>query len=308
MTTRKSKRPGNELKPSVVEEWDFSDCPEDELELCCHYEYSRERDGVKAQVAKLRDPEHQPNRPYPGDAAYYQEQWFTKFFGLFNEFPDKPWLAISAADRYARVKQCARWDTPFLSVCPERLENDEGVYPYFPMDVGTFVVHSVHAVEVDWTASNDALKKAFDQWLTDNRPRYATHLDQTGRVSDRELLKYLGAYRLLRCAENQWEIAKGWAEKFGRGTDWTPLYSDERAYKRAKGQAKHLIEKGVALTPAASLIQKLELSKLAAVEKARAAVRISQMKRGEIRKLNQQKAEAALAEILKNFQREEGGA
>ena len=229
MLGRKSKRSTTDMKPPAIEEWDFSHCPEDELKDCVRYEYSREREEVRARVAKLRDPKHISDNPYPGDAVYYYDQWFSTFFRLFAEFPGTPWLKIKPADRRARVKECAKWDSPFMSVYPERLQNDDDLYPCFPMDVGASVVHSVHAVEVDWTASNDALKKAFDQWLIDNRPKHDIQLDQTGRVSDRELLKYLGAYRLLRDAANDWETANTWADELGHGTRWTPRYSDGRA-------------------------------------------------------------------------------
>jgi hypothetical protein len=306
MPARKSRRSNEELKPPAVEEWDFSDCPDDELESCCYYEYSRERDDVKAQVAGLRDPNRQPHHPYPGDAVYYQNLWFTTFFRLFAEFPDTPWLKIPPGDRHARLKECAKWDSPFMSVGPERLQNDEDVYPYFPDDVGAFDVHSVHAVEVDWKASNDAIKKAFEQWLIENRPPYAVHLDQTGRVSDRELLKYLGAYRLLQDAENNWETANEWAAKFGQGTMWTPRYSDKRAWERPKRQAKEMINKGVTLTPAAFLIQKLDFSKLNRAEEARAKIMIGQMERAEVRKFDQEKLDARMAEVIRKVQQELG--
>jgi len=305
MPVRKSAQTATTLKPSTVEEWDFSHCPDEELEHCCYYEYARDSDKIKAQVTQLRSSVYQhPSGLYPGDADFYQDRWFRTFFGLFSEFPDTPWLRIPSALRQQRCTECRKWDAPFMSVYPERLLNQEEVYPYFPTDTGTFSLHSVHVVEVDWSASKHALKRAFEKWLDLNDPTAEAHLDQTGRVSDHELLKYLGAYRLLRDAKNKWELADAWAEKFGLNTKWTPRYSDERGWKRAKQHARKMINEGVALTPAASLINKLNFSKLSATEKARVKVRIAQMKRAEIRKLGKQKADAALTEIMHKVEQE----
>jgi hypothetical protein len=288
-----------------VEEWDFSSCPEDEIEYCCYYEYARENGDIKKKVAALRATGAGEPRLFPGDAAYYQNHWFNTFFSLFVEFPDTPWLKVGAAVRYKRCKECYKFDAPFMDVFPERLANDQEAYPYFPEDVGSMSLHSVHAVEIDWTASNDAIKRAFDQWLEASRPSAEAHWDQTGRVTDRELLKYLGAFRLLRNAGNDWTLASSWSQKYGNGTAWTPAYSDERAYKRAKQHAKKIIADGIPLTPSASLINKLDFSKLSPAKRARVKVQIMQMKRAEIRKLGKQKGEAALAEILGKL---EGGA
>lgn len=102
-------------------------------------------------------------------------------------------------------------------------------------------------------------------------------------------MKYLGAYRLLRDANNKWALADQWAEKLGHGTEWTPRYSDGRAWDRPNKKAKKMIETGVTRTPATSLINKLDFSKLSAPQRARVKIQIAQMKRAEIRKLGKQK-------------------
>jgi hypothetical protein len=282
----------------IVREWDFSECADDEIEFCCFYEYARESEATIKRVTSYRLKGAWETDLYPGDAEYYRTNWFLSFFRHLVEFPDKPWLVLKPQKRKRICAECREWEGSFISVDPERLNNgDDAPYPYFPTDTGSLSLHSVHAVEIDWTESLDAIKKAFAQWLQKNQPTSELIWEKRGRVSDRELLKYLGALRLLR-AFHDWQKADEYAAAKGSGTKWTPSYIDHAGWIRARKKATEMIQNGFVFSPAAALIRKLDLSKLDSSVKARAKVLISQLERSEVRRLMQQKAGSALAELL----------
>src|SRR5687767_5614694 len=91
------------------EEWDFSECPDEEVEDCCFYEYARESEGTRRRVEQIRAEPPRFAGLHPGDWAYYEDKWFRTFFGSFVEFPDSPWLRIEAGKRSERLKECARY-------------------------------------------------------------------------------------------------------------------------------------------------------------------------------------------------------
>jgi len=306
MATHRNAKKKDDGPLIALEEWDFTDCPDEEVEHCAFYEFARESEKTMAHVDELRAKGNWNSGYFPGDADYYTREWFLKFFKLFEEFPKLPWLKIEKTSRKRRSAQCRMWEGPFLEVALERLMNDEEEYPFYPPDTGFGTLTSVHAVEIEWTASDDAIKNSFSRWLAQARPFKDAVQKKSGQLSHRELLKYLGAFRLMRAYGGDWDVAQGCAVKHGTGSPWTPSYSDERAWRRAKKKAESKIEHGVVLNSAARLVKALDHAGLSRLEKARARVRISQMDRAEQRKLTKLKAEDALAEIKRQFLAEGG--
>ena len=287
MPNRKSTRRAKVVAPNPVEEWNFNGCPDDELACCCYYEYARMDNKIRAQVAHLRASGHWGLGLYPGDADYYPDAWFRNFFRRLPEFPDVAWLKIDQHKRRAARLACERIEGPFVSVDPNRYFNEEEQYPYYPLDVGTFGLRSVHAVEIDWTASDEAILTAFAKWRDANRPSHAVILESRGRGGARELLKFLGAYRLMRSFENDsvgaadWVAERGPEPVKGKKTDMVPRYGDESAWRKAAGKAKRIITKGIGLSPAGMLEGKLKATNLPVVQQARLAVAIAQAKKAD---------------------------
>jgi hypothetical protein len=282
------------------EEWDFRSCSDDELACCCYYEYARHDDGTKSRVEHLRTLGHWSVGLDPGDSAYYPDAWFRTFFRSLPEFPDLPWLNVGAKKRQRICDACRQIEGPFVSVGPERYINDEEQYPYFPPDLGSYELRSVHAVEVDWLASDEAILTAFARWLDANRPANDVILEGRGRGGTRELLKFLAAYRLMRQFSNDWIAADEWVEKYaprqdnGKRDKRVPGYKDEPAWRKAAAKADRLIKKGVGPTPAGMMEGKLKASNLTAVQRSRLAVSIKQAKRAERDEATLKEAEGLL--------------
>ncbi len=287
------------IKGPKIEEWDFSDCPNGEVEYCCYYEYARESEGIRQRVAAKRASIASPFTLYPGDLVYYETEWFEAFFEKLPEFPDVPWLSIKPNIRKAACDSCREWEGPFQSVSPERLPVEEDSPPvHYPTDVGALSLHTVHTVEVDWTATDDAIELRFRQWVKDNRPTAELIWEKRGRVTDRELLKFLGASRLLGHFHNKWDDVVNWVEEHGRGTIHTPNYSDQSGWLRASKKAKSLMKQSVVLSPAASLQTKLDLSGMGAVEEERVRVLKSHLDRTGIGRETRLAAEAQLQQYI----------
>jgi len=306
MATHRSTKKRDDAPLIALEEWDFTDCPDEEVEHCAYYEYSRESEKTKAYVAELRANGNWNSGLYPGDAEYYERSWFLNFFKVFEEFPSLPWLKIEKSSRENRSAKCRKLEGPFLEVGPERLINEEEEYPFHPNDRGVWSLPSVYAFEIEWTASDDAIKKSFARWLAQARPFKEAVQKKSGQLSPRELLKYLGAFRLLRAYGGDWDAAQACVVEHGIGSPWTPSYSDERAWRRATQKAKCKIEHGIVFTPAARLMKALDRAGLSSLEKARAKWRVAQMDRAEKRKLTKLKADEFLAEIERLMKAEMG--
>jgi hypothetical protein len=106
---------------SVREEWDFYNCPQEELKTCCHYEYARESRPICEMVALLRKNGKSIQRlidagaKVTGDFArnpvmrlskiedvlrglyLWLPAWCIDFCVAFEHFPNTPWLCLPAA-------------------------------------------------------------------------------------------------------------------------------------------------------------------------------------------------------------------
>ena len=305
MPIRKPTRSDPPPKPLVREEWDFRSCSDNELACCCYYEYARHDEDVKKLVEQLRALGHWNVGFYPGDTVYYADAWFRTFFRRMSEFPGSPWLKLDAAKRQSVCEACEQIEGPFVSVGPERYVNEERQYPYFPPDLGLFELRSVHAVEVDWTASDEAILAAFVRWRDANRPAHDVILESRGRGGARELLKFLAAWRLMGHFDGKRIIAAEWVDEHApkqdgsKKNDGVPRYNDDSAWRKAATKAARLIREGVGPTPAKMLEGKLQASSLTAVQCTKLAVAIKQAKRGDRDKATAQEAESLLERAIR---------
>lgn len=292
MATRRKEKDA----PSIDQaEWDFTNCPEDEREYCRRYEFARHDDGVKKEIAEWRKNDRWRSGLSPEHWDFYTEKATLTFFRLFPEFPDTPWLKIPATDRKKRCAECRLLEGPFLEVSPERIDPDAD-YPYFPPDTGFLTPHRVYVVEINFSASKDAIKKAFERWLDSVHKSTELVKESRGGLTDADVLKALGAYRLSKHFGGDWEkAAEHSADCLKNGER---LYKLQSEWIKARRKVEKFMANGVTPAPTASLLARLDLSKLSSDERVLVKVHIMKnVGRAEARRLNTLPPEAALTEL-----------
>jgi len=281
-------------EPIALERWDFSSCPEDERDYCRYYEFACHDEPLKAEVAARRASGAWSSGLSPADWQYYELRSKLTFFRLFTEFPDTPWLKIPRKERSKRCVECRLLDGPFLIVSPERIDQDE-TYPYSPSDVGNFTVHSVFAAEIDWSYSKTAIVESFKRWLDSAHPNGEMVVENRGGVEDADLLKVLGAYRLLKHF-GDWEKARQWSME--KSKDGKPVYVGQSEWIKARRKAEQFVSHGVAPSAKASLMSRLDMKALSRQERVAMKVHVSMnVDRQEARRLNQLAADELLAKL-----------
>ena len=103
--------------------------------------------------------------------------------------------------------------------------------------------------QINWARSDRRLKDDFAKWLKENRPDdrqalYNAEASASRRTSHRDLLKALGAFRLLRHFAGDWQQAAGFSVLFrrnGKGIP-SPLYAEQSEWRDAEKRAKQALE------------------------------------------------------------------
>ena len=281
-------------KPISQNEWDFSGCPKDEVNYCRFYEFARHDDELKEEIAQRRKKDDWRSGRSPEHWEFYTDRAKLRFFRLFPEFPDRSWLGIPAKERRKRCEECRILEGPFFIVSPERIDPEAG-YPYVPTDVGIRTIHRAYAVEIDFSASKEAIKESFERWLGSVHKNSEIVVESRGGVTDADLLKALGAYRLVKQL-GHWTEAAEWSAN--NSSDNKPLYENQSEWIKARKKAENLMTKGVAPSPQALLLARLDLSRLDRQERAVLKVHIAtKIDRAETRRLNKLTADKALAEL-----------
>jgi hypothetical protein len=177
------------------------------------------------------------------------------FLGTFAHFPTKHWLEIPAEEREQFATQLAphrvQWGHEAFHMekrpmCIESLkdfqnspsrQSDHVFTARVPEHSGDFVVSWC------WPRSDRKLLQDFKKWLEENRPPDQPPLHKTGqsptrKTSHKDLLKALGALRLIRAFKNDFSEARYHAwEVLDK-----PLYKDQAAWIKAKNRAEREIE------------------------------------------------------------------
>ncbi|RBP41473.1 hypothetical protein DES53_107305 [Roseimicrobium gellanilyticum] len=281
------------------EDWDFSECPGDEKQYCLEYELARESKKAIEQVKHGRESEWALTCSDPCAADYYWQKRWSAFYSTLSQFPQIPWLKVPAKIRTKAMKAVAPLEGPLLTIAPPRLFDEDGEYREFPQDTGFQELTSVHAIEVDWAASDEALKASFEKWLERHRPSFFPVKETRGRTDAFELLKLLGAFRLLRHYGN-WEDALNAVGDEHCG-EHAPRYASESSWNRARRQAEQLITHGFVPGPGRSVVQIIDNAERSAIEKAKAKAFLAMQSRMEQRRLAKLKAEHVLDEITRRF-------
>lgn len=245
------------------EEWHFADISDNELLVCCWWEYLREIPEVISSINSLRFA-----FTYGGHPT--EEQWENS--GLD---PDISTLAYRAP--FSFIEEHEWPNVPFSSLSPERrkwiardrtfvdhaweMTYDVTGFGYevsclvgdlvanygfedarkvlrdskwFPAEKGVF------PIKVRWEHSDEYLIQCFAKWLRANRPKDKQVKETRGSGSEirqlRARLKELGAYRLLKTLS--WEAAYEYTQEVARKA----LISDyPHTWKRASEAARRRI-------------------------------------------------------------------
>lgn len=241
-------------------EWDFRSCPKEELHDAWLYEYKREIGSVLEAVAAWR-------RDAKKDTfeSYYElalQKGIPSLcspsdnFQFFPEWPERPYLSISASERTRRRKQLfpkkeseykAAMLSPFVGG-PIRLLTD----PVERSDLLTSLLEaarrhtsrvpiapvpgyeraSLALLQVDWSVEDGILVDQFRALLACHRPAPAIYKKPKGKGSapaqSIKGLNALGAYRL--------------REKFGVKGEDIQLFSEATSVSRAIKEAKKIIK------------------------------------------------------------------
>jgi len=240
--------------------WDFSSCPHDELDECHAYEFARHLGPVRQDVARLRKGKQQTFDHLHAalmdvvfrstGARRYAVFWF------YPEFPDKPYLSISATERSRRMR--IAWPSDKRAAHAAMM--DPGILPPFlgdDLQAGVrklgrpsilYGFSGVALIKIDWIYSNDRLLKTFAAWLSENRPIDVKVVEDRGAGNflrrRQDDLKALGAWRLLSLKGMTWEKAFLITSNEGKSQG---LYSNHpKAWAAAKERAHAIVRQHLA--------------------------------------------------------------
>jgi len=238
--------------PHLIDaEWNFKDCPENELHFCLHYELAREIKLWREIMLRRRGGnllkstgKYEVGIFAKGSSGIMPPYEFTLRYPHLapmdgvKKWPKIPWLALDAELRKQIVGK-SREINPWALTCdPWPLMTKSGPQPNITLTQdGREITYSVF--KIDWGKSNAQLRREFEAWLQYWRAlTQAKPIEKRGRTSPRDLLKKLGAYRLLK--EMPWDKASDLtAEILSKGE---PLYSEQSAWLRAEREAKIAIK------------------------------------------------------------------
>lgn len=99
-------------------------------------------------------------------------------------------------------------------------------------------------VKLNWARSDGKLKADFAAWLKENRPddRQPYHKStdsDSRRTTEKDLLKALGAHRLLRHFKGDWNVAADFSAQFctDKKGNPKPLYVEQSEWRDAEEKA-----------------------------------------------------------------------
>lgn len=232
-------------------EWYFEECPLDEADECCFYEYARESNTQREIIARWR-------REAKGNSVedYFElsQRVFypprnTGAYAYFPSWPDKPFLSIPRETRRSwyevlgllALKQDLfdppieprSWDANLGRALLENFEETGQVSCEYRGE--RYVVFNI-----PWEQNDQRLTNKFQSWLKKNRPAEAKPREMRGRGNPgREwllALKHLGCYRLLRVMSIDDAIA------FLQDAN-VKFYNDYQGWKTAQKKATEMIER-----------------------------------------------------------------
>jgi hypothetical protein len=225
-------------------EWDFSECPKDQLRACFFYEFARECPHAVDAARALR--KHLKEIGADSVPDYRLAVTVVDLFKDCPEFPDTPFLAIPTAERHRRIKKLGKVIPPVqvdLAGLIRRYRSQAitgKTIKYGQGDIAGFYL--------DWTISDEKLIEGLRHSLKTNRPHGAVATVRKGQGSSsqqiRKDLKALGAWRLVKKMKIGWEDAFVYTReilKIKKGQPQGLFGSHANAWRRAQKDAEKII-------------------------------------------------------------------
>ena len=173
---------------------------------------------------------------------------YVSFLSSCSHFPKKHWLEIPAEERKQIAPQPDRLQWGFGPVFEEKSR-------MFIQSLEDFLIVKLrwfgyafskklpqgsgdHVFSLYWARSDKKLLEDFKQWLEENRPAaqppfHKTRESTSRKTSYKDLLKVLGALRLLRAFKSDWDAAASHTVKIcGRS-----LYAEQKGWLDAEVKA-----------------------------------------------------------------------
>jgi len=208
-------------KPPLPDhDWDFHECPPEELYPCLLYEYARESEPFKTWFAQS-----------PSQTSVMLGTWDAVPYSLRRdaaEFPSKPWLDIPPNRRASVIESNYRMGETTFERAVVMVEH--------PVEPDTGFERLM--VEIHWNWPDSKILEDFKDFLRRNRPRPESvnyggaKFFGRGKTPDfRASLKKLGALRLLRL------MTASEAENYSQEHAGESLYQNESDWSEAKKSA-----------------------------------------------------------------------
>jgi hypothetical protein len=231
----RKRRGSAQLEPLPLSEWDFKNCPVNELSLCRAYEYTRSSTLIRESVARLRAGQ---------DDALSRAVQFVFPINLALSLPTSPWwpqtpyLDIPEVERAKLISAFGRPEGAKKS----RENLASLVDPFVGDRLHDRTVGCVIAVYVPRGQQLGILRRAFTDLLRRDYPDLLERTNRSGVTtpgSDRitENLKFLSMWRLWN-----WGYTAQAAIKLAAAHK-IEIYNDVRAYRRAVAGAERRIRK-----------------------------------------------------------------
>jgi hypothetical protein len=249
----------NKLAPSNVSdlpsfEWNFESVPAEELEICFHYEYTREH-------AKHSNRWHELTKRSKNEKFVFSAESLKKISSIFGQgkhlhfifnssFATTPWQALDKQTRRDEAKQFTldklsaqnfqEYISLFVALQRDLPENaPAGVMNFDSWVLLDKCFHDEYDQReygffaINWNYTDGQLIDEFKKWLATKRGDHSPSASQRGRRKQRLHLRALGAKRLLESGFTVVEAMNYTETILGKDK---PLYSNENQWSRAKTQ------------------------------------------------------------------------
>ena len=231
-------------------EWDFSTCPDEQLEACYFYEFARECPRAIDVARVAHENLKEITEAYGPKASYSLAAGVIDLFKDCPEFPETPFLCISKLERERRIANLCKANPLVQGDLPSLIRQYANKTPRRKA-IGKTLKYlagqgDIAAFYTDWRMSDEQLTQGFRQWLRTDRPLTAVPIIRKGKGSSREQirkdLKALGAWRLLK--KMRWEDAYNQTREIlkNKRSQPQPLFSSHAAaWARARKHAQETI-------------------------------------------------------------------
>jgi hypothetical protein len=223
--------------PLAKEEWNFSECPNNELRHCWDYEFAREVDWIKKEYY-----EDKKN----SEKAFDKDGWWLSNYGehppyvlyLADGFPDVPYLKTK---RRKSQKDYSYLFSPILEIDDDSNKRKPSTILRRSPSITT------HSFAIDWSYSDKKITDSFKEWLEDiknkaTRPYPPHEARGKGGKTLRRELKALGLYRLIRHYSSVREAMERHSYDDLDKKKKQQAYADEADWREAQSLVKKILK------------------------------------------------------------------